>query len=106
VRLRLRMHRPQQSLRLLTRKGGRDHSALDHRPLPHITFGGTSSGRALCPRAEGSAGSDGCKPTAYRDAFQQNLYHTWKQMSRQTLVIRRGPGSPAVTQGAKPNGRS
>ena len=44
--------------------------------------------------------------TAYRDAFQQNLYHTWKQMSRQTLVIRRGPGSPAVTQGAKPNGRS
>jgi hypothetical protein len=29
--------------------------------------------------------------TAYRDAFQPNLYHTWKQMSRQTLVIRRGP---------------
>ena len=46
------------------------------------------------------------KRTADRDAFQQNLYHTGKQMSRQTLVIRRGPGSPAVTQGAKPNGRS
>ena len=44
------------------------------------------------------------KRTAYRDAFQRNLYHTWKQMSRQTLVIRRGRGSPAVTQGAKPNG--
>jgi hypothetical protein len=23
------------------------------------------------------------KRTAYRDAFQRNLYHTWKQMSRQ-----------------------
>ena len=41
------------------------------------------------------------KRTAYRDAFQQNLYHTWKEMSRQTLVIRRGPGSPAVTQGGE-----
>ena len=57
---------PNSHLRLLTRKGGRDHSAIDHRPLPRITFGGTSSGRALCPRAEGSAGSDGCKPTVLR----------------------------------------
>jgi hypothetical protein len=57
---------PNSHLRLLTRKGGRDHSAIDRRPLPRITFGGTSSGRALCPRAEGSAGSDGCKPTGYR----------------------------------------
>jgi hypothetical protein len=56
VRLRLRMHRPQQSLRLLTRKGGRDHSAIDHRPLPRITFGGISSGRALCPQADPLAG--------------------------------------------------
>jgi hypothetical protein len=57
---------PNSHLRLLTRKGGRDHSAIDRRPLPRITFGGTSSGRALCPRAEGSAGSDGCKPTVLR----------------------------------------
>jgi hypothetical protein len=31
--------------------------------------------------------------TADRDAFQPNLYHTWKQMSRQSLVIRRDPGA-------------
>lgn len=43
---------PNSHLRLLTRKGGRDHRAIDRRPLPRITFGGTSSGRALCPQAD------------------------------------------------------
>lgn len=47
---------PNSHLRLLTRKGGRDHSAIDRRPLPRITFGGTSSGRALCPQADPLAG--------------------------------------------------
>lgn len=50
---------PNSHLRLLTRKGGRDHSAIDRRPLPRITFGGTSSGRALCPQADRLPGTSG-----------------------------------------------
>jgi hypothetical protein len=44
------MHRPQLPLRLLTWKGGRrDHSAIDRRPRPRITFGGPAvvAGRGL-----------------------------------------------------------
>jgi hypothetical protein len=38
------------------------------------------------------------------NAFQRNLCHTWKRISSQTPVIRRGPGSPAVMQGRSPAG--
>jgi hypothetical protein len=44
------------------------------------------------------------KRTAYRDAFQRNLCQTWKRISSQTPVIRRGPGSQAVMQGRSPAG--